>query len=125
MREPLPYRIDTWGGDDGLPQSSVTSIAQTRDGYLWLGTFGGLVRFDGSKFRVFDTGNTPQLPSNRALSLFEDRRGALWIGTEDGLLTRSSAGRLKVFCPPNRGTVSKFVKAVVEAALAVEEAISR
>src|SRR5260370_15708019 len=42
--DPQAYRIDVWRVDEGLPQSSVTSIVQTRDGYLWLGTFNGLVR---------------------------------------------------------------------------------
>src|SRR5437773_10689320 len=114
IREPSPYRIDSWSGEDGLPQSSVTAIAQTRDGYLWLGTFGGLTRFDGSRFKVFDTGRTTRLPRSRVLSLFEDRRGALWIGTEDGLLTRHAGGQIEVFSPPNRGTVSRFIKAYAE-----------
>ena len=48
------YLIDTWQVDDGLPQSTVSCMAQTTDGYLWLGTFNGLVRFDGLRFTVFD-----------------------------------------------------------------------
>ena len=44
------YQVDVWRADDGLPQSTVTSIAQTADGYLWLGTQNGLVRFDGVSF---------------------------------------------------------------------------
>ncbi len=112
-RAPLPYRIEAWTAEDGLPQSSVTAIVQSRDDYIWLGTFGGLTRFDGSKFKVFDTRST-RLPSSRVLSLFEDRNGALWIGSEDGLLTRSIAGRVDVFSPPNLGTVSRFIKAFAE-----------
>jgi ligand-binding sensor domain-containing protein len=46
---------------------------QTRDGYLWLMTFDGLVRFDGVRFTVFNKRNTPELASNRCFSLFEDR----------------------------------------------------
>ena len=53
------YSIENWQLEQGLPQISVTSIAQTPDGYLWLGTFNGLVRFDGVRFTVFDEGNTP------------------------------------------------------------------
>jgi len=51
------YRVDTWSTSDGLPQRSVFSIIQTRDGYLWLSTFDGLVRFDGVRFTVFDKSN--------------------------------------------------------------------
>src|SRR6266699_2428472 len=83
------YRIRSWKAEDGLPQNSVTSILQTRDGYLWLGTFNGMARFDGVQFKVLEPGNTPGLPSNRILSLFEDGRGALWIGTEEGELVRN------------------------------------
>ncbi len=60
------YIRDIRGTDNGLPQSSVTAIVQTRDGYLWLGTSGGLVRFDGVKFTVFDVGNAEGLKSNRS-----------------------------------------------------------
>ena len=67
------YRFDSWTTEDGLPQNSVNAILQTRDGYLWLGTFGGLTRFDGVKFTIFNTGNTPGLKSNRILSFAKIR----------------------------------------------------
>jgi signal transduction histidine kinase/ligand-binding sensor domain-containing protein len=81
------YRVETWTTDNGLPQNSVRSIIQTRDGYLWLTTFDGLVRFDGVRFTVFDKSNTKGLSSNRFVSLYEDKDGTLWIGTGDGGLT--------------------------------------
>jgi CheY-like chemotaxis protein len=55
------YRFDSWTTDDGLPQNTVSAILQTRDGYLWLATAGGLVRFDGLRFTVFDKSNTKGL----------------------------------------------------------------
>ena len=67
---------------EGLPQSSVISVIQTRDGYLWLGTLNGLVRFDGNHFTVFDENNTPGLNSDRIVYLFEDSHTNLWIGTD-------------------------------------------
>lgn len=72
--------------EQGLPQSSVNDIIQTHDGYIWLATFGGLVRFDGVAFKTFDRFNTACIRSDRMLSLFEDRSGVLWATTEDGLL---------------------------------------
>ncbi|HEX5219450.1 MAG TPA: two-component regulator propeller domain-containing protein [Verrucomicrobiae bacterium] len=68
----------------GLPQSSVISIAQTRDGYLWLGTRDGLARFDGNRFEVFTEWNTPGLKSSTIVRLFADSRGGLWVGTPAG-----------------------------------------
>ena len=79
------YERQTWHVENGLPQDTVHAILQTRDGYLWLATEGGAVRFDGIKFTIYDSQNTPQLPSNDIRSLFEDREGALWFGTPGGL----------------------------------------
>src|SRR5438445_3272730 len=81
---PAQYLHTVWTTENGLPQNSVNAILQTRDGYLWIGTFGGLARFDGVKFTVFDTGNTEGLKSSRIFALCEDHEGNLWIGTENG-----------------------------------------
>ena len=78
------YRRDAWNTREGLPQSSVESIAQTPDGYVWLGTQEGLARFDGVRFVVFDKANTPALRHNRVRALLADRDGGLWVGTEGG-----------------------------------------
>jgi ligand-binding sensor domain-containing protein len=82
------YRFDSWTTDNGLPQNVVYAITQTRDGYLWLTTFDGLVRYDGVRFTVFDKGNSKGLVSNRFSALLEDTDGSLWIGTIDSGLTR-------------------------------------
>ena len=75
--------VDGWGTGEGLlPQSSIISMAQTRDGYLWLGTLNGLARFDGVHFTVFDESTTPNLSSIQTVKLFEDSQSNLWIGTE-------------------------------------------
>ncbi len=66
-----------WRTDSGLPQNTVHSILQTRDGYLWLGTDGGLVRFDGIDFVTFDAENTPQFKSDTVYDLLEDESGTL------------------------------------------------
>src|SRR5437660_12066194 len=63
--------FDIWQTEDGLPQNSITAILQTRDGYLWLGTQDGLVRFDGVKFTTFNKRNTPGIRGNNVACLFE------------------------------------------------------
>lgn len=73
-----------WTTDNGLPQNSVSSIIQTRDGYLWLTTLDGLVRYNGVQFTIFNKGNTPGIINNRFTALFEDHEGRLWIGTYQG-----------------------------------------
>jgi ligand-binding sensor domain-containing protein/signal transduction histidine kinase len=106
------YRRQSWQVDNGLPQSSVHAILQTRDGFLWLATEGGLVRFDGVDFRVFDTSNTPQFHSNFVNGLVEDRDGALWIGTSNGLL-RLKNNRFNIFTVAD-GLPSNTVTAIHE-----------
>ncbi|AKF84288.1 histidine kinase [Myxococcus fulvus 124B02] len=81
------YSQDSWRSDDGLPQNSLLSMAQTRDGYVWLGTWEGLVRFDGARFVVFDKRNTPELRNHTIKALAEDASGVLWVGTDQGLVS--------------------------------------
>ena len=74
------YVHDIWTTDNGLPQNAVSSIIQSRDGYLWFGTQEGLVRFDGLRFTVFDRNNSPELPANVVQQVREDHNGNIWIG---------------------------------------------
>ena len=86
---------------DGLPQDNVVSIAQTPDGYLWLGTEEGLARFDGLRFTIFDKSNTPELKSNDIYALLVDRTGNLWIGTGGGGVLRMTQGKFVAFTTQN------------------------
>lgn len=90
------YPRQTWSTENGLPQNSVHSILQTADGYLWLGTEAGLVRFNGYQFRVFDRASTPRLPGDDIRALLGDSAGALWVGTSAGL-TRLHNERARTF----------------------------
>src|ERR1039458_8350001 len=95
------YRLDVWTTDDGLPQNGIRAIHQTPDGYLWLVTFDGLVRFDGIRFTVFNKSNSPGIDSNRFDSLYEDRNGELWLGTQDGGVTRYRHGSFTTYTTLN------------------------
>jgi ligand-binding sensor domain-containing protein len=59
------YSLDVWQVEDGLPQNTIRAIHQTRDGYLWMATEEGLVRFDGVRFTVFDSVSTPETRPER------------------------------------------------------------
>jgi signal transduction histidine kinase/ligand-binding sensor domain-containing protein len=91
------YLLQQWKVEDGLPQSTVRCIAQTRDGYLWVGTWQGLARFDGLRMTVFKSSNTPALYSSNIMSLFADQRGHLWVGTDAGGLVRYAEGTFTRF----------------------------
>ncbi len=96
-RKTTQYVVDVWTQDHGLPQNAVNAITQTRDGYVWLGTEEGLVRFDGVRFTVFDRRTTPELRTSFVNALHEDRAGDLWIGTFGGGLVRLRKGRFELF----------------------------
>ncbi|MCI0602185.1 ATP-binding protein [bacterium] len=91
------YGHRTWQIDDGLPQNTVRAIVQTRDGYLWLGTQEGLVRFDGIHFTVFDRKNTKEIRHNAVRALCESKDGSLWIGTAGGGVLRYQNGKFQSY----------------------------
>jgi ligand-binding sensor domain-containing protein/two-component sensor histidine kinase len=92
-----PFIVDSWSNQKDLPGSSVISIIQTRDGYLWMGTLYGLVRFDGNHFTIFDENNTPGLGSGRIVRLFEDSHTNLWVGTDTAGVALIQNGKVKKF----------------------------
>ena len=85
------FIIDTWETENGLPENSATAMVQTPDGFLWFGTFNGLVRFDGVRFEVFNPGNTPGLPGAGIVNLHLDQEDRLWVSTLNGLAIREGS----------------------------------
>ena len=90
------YRFDRWTAEDGLPMNRVQTLLQTADGYIWMGTQEGLVRFDGFDFHLFDSKNSP-LQSNDVGALAESDDGSLWIATSYDGLARYRRGRFTSF----------------------------
>jgi ligand-binding sensor domain-containing protein len=102
-----------WQTQDGLPEQTVQAFAQTPDHYLWIGTTGGLLRFDGARFTTFDHENTPELRENSVFALLVSRDGSLWIGTEGGGLIRYHAGKFRAYGLSD-GLSDGFVRAIYE-----------
>jgi signal transduction histidine kinase/ligand-binding sensor domain-containing protein len=99
---PPSFYVRHWSSEDGLPAGQITALAQTREGYLWVGTWFGLARFDGTRFVVFNLANTPELPYEAISALAVDKvDGALWIGTTRGLL-RYRGGHFERLSPSDR-----------------------
>jgi signal transduction histidine kinase/ligand-binding sensor domain-containing protein/DNA-binding response OmpR family regulator len=94
---PAGFVVESWSVREGLPTGECSALAQTRDGYLWLATADGLARFDGVRFRVFDTRVTPGLASNRVTSLLETRDGTLWFTTDDAGVGALRDGRVTLY----------------------------
>ncbi|HEX5791854.1 MAG TPA: diguanylate cyclase, partial [Rheinheimera sp.] len=95
----------------GLPQISVTALAQDTQGFLWVGTQNGLARFDGVQFSVFNTANTPALSSNLITALHMDKQQRLWIGTANGLMRYQHHQFTRLdLQQPLQGTVTGFAE---------------
>jgi len=96
-----PYLVHVWQTDDGLPQNWVSSIAQTPDGYLWIGTrYGGLARFDGVRFTSFNQQSTPELKDVQVERLSVDETGRLWIIMGNESITSLQHGRFTLHHAP-------------------------
>ena len=106
------YLQSVWATDAGLPQTSVDSITQTSDGYLWVGTELGLARFDGVRFTVFDRRHNPGLAANDIQRLLASRDGSLWIGTSNGL-THFAGGAFRTYTTRD-GLSSDSISALCE-----------
>ena len=106
------YGRQTWVMENGLPQNTVQTLVQTRDGFVWLGTEVGLVRFDGNSFQVFDRNSSPALPGNDIRCLLATMDRALWIGTSEGL-ARWKDGTVTTFTTKD-GLPGNGIRALVE-----------
>jgi signal transduction histidine kinase/ligand-binding sensor domain-containing protein len=106
------YVIKTWETEEGLPENSANAMVQTPDGHLWIATFNGLVRFNGTTFTVFDPQNTPDLPSGAIANLHLDQGGRLWLGTNRGLVVRQGASWRTL--DTAAGSVDRFVRSFAE-----------
>ena len=84
-----------WRSEDGLPDNRVQAIAQTQDGYLWIGTPSGLAKFDGVRFNAPDGKGIADFANRSITSLMLDADGALWIGSDD-VRGRGAPGPAKI-----------------------------
>jgi signal transduction histidine kinase/ligand-binding sensor domain-containing protein len=100
------FQVRSWHVDEGLPDGTVTALAQTPDGYLWAGSRKGLVRFDGVRFAPVGAADTNGLPDRRILGLLAARDGSLWIASESGVVAQFSGGRFRVRFAPASGAVA-------------------
>ncbi len=95
------YSLTTWGPAEGLASSAIWAIVQTEEGYLWLGTDAGPIRFDGVRFVSWEALGLPPLPSVAVRALSSSRDGSLWFGFgAPGGVVRLQQGRAPPLRPP-------------------------
>ncbi len=109
----LQYARRIWHVQDGLPEETVQAIQQTSDGALWIGTTGGLARFDGNRFVSYSRSNTPAIPDNSVFCLLAAHDRSLWLGTEGGGLLHFENGTFQHYGAP-QGLTDGFVRSLVE-----------
>ncbi|MBZ5654567.1 MAG: ATP-binding protein [Acidobacteriia bacterium] len=109
----VAYAERTWQMQDGLPEQIVQAFAQTRDRYLWIGTTGGLLRFDGARFSLYNRENTPAFSDNNIFCLMVSQDNTLWIGTEGGGLIQYRDGAFRAFSSKD-GLTNSFVRSVYQ-----------
>lgn len=109
-----PFTRTIWRSQDGLPENQVQALVQDRDGYLWVGTSGGLTRFDGARFSPLDEGEAQPLPVNSFYCLMLSRDGTLWAGTDGGgLLHIEKSGKTRAYAAPD-GLSDAFVHSIYQ-----------
>jgi ligand-binding sensor domain-containing protein/signal transduction histidine kinase len=102
-----------WRAQDGLPENLIQAISETPDGYLWVGTPGGLVRFDGARFVVYNRANNPAFANDSIHVIYAAQDSSLWIGTDGGGLVRLKNGTFQTY-GQTEGLTNGFVKAVYQ-----------
>lgn len=108
----VQYHVDVWTTENGLPQNVIRDMCQTPDGYLWLATLDGIVRFDGVRFVIFNRSNTPGIGGNRFTSLYCTANGEFWAGTETNGVTRYSQGKFTTYTA-RQGLPANEIPAVI------------
>ena len=118
------YVRRAWTVEQGLPHGTVRGLAQTADGYLWLATYEGLVRFNGEHFRILDKSSNPGLTSNSITTLCRGRNDTMWLGTLAGLV-REQSGRFENIVLPGGPDIVNAIAAADDGAIWVGTAAGR
>jgi ligand-binding sensor domain-containing protein len=96
---------------NGFPSDEANVALQTRDGYMWFGSYQGLIRYDGSGFKTFNAMSHDGFPSSNVRALLEDPEGTLWIGTSESGAVAYHGGSFEVF-DRDRGIPSNMIRSI-------------
>jgi len=108
------FLINEWDQEKGLLSPRIDGITRTADGYVWMATYGGLVRFDGLRFTTFTTNSIPALKVNTVNCVFVDHKNTLWIGTTAGTLVKMTEAGFTGIALPSTAYDGKRINAITE-----------
>ncbi len=109
QKSPLRLRQTFWTIKEGLPSQGLRAIFQSSDGYIWLASYEGLIRFDGFEFKLFNTENTKAFKNNICENIVEDKNKVLWISTRGGLIYYENKKFKEYKFPDSLGTISRKI----------------
>jgi signal transduction histidine kinase/ligand-binding sensor domain-containing protein len=111
-QDPNNLGSQSWSTENGLPQNSVHQVFQSTDGYIWIATEGGVARFNGIDFKIFNPESTSEITSDDVCCFAQSRTGPLWIATSDGLL-QYSAGTFRRYSIADGLTTNRITNLAV------------
>ncbi len=110
---PTDYVSRIWTAADGLPGNTVTDIIQNSGSYIYIGTYDGLVRFDGFEFTILNKNTVDNFDCVSARVVFEDTKGVLWIGSNDEGVARIDGDNITMFTTEN-GLPNNSIRDIIE-----------
>src|SRR5260221_9214958 len=91
-----------WTGDNGLVSNNITSAIRDRNGFVWITSYNGIMRFDGVQVYVYDKTKIPFLSTGAFYAVYEDKAGALWFTSQSSGLIKYSNGKFEAIDPENK-----------------------
>lgn len=107
------YVNQVWTAAEGLPGNTVTDLLQKSDGYIYIGTYDGLVKFDGLKFSILNKNSVSDFRCVSARTIFEDSKGNLWVGSNDEGVAKISSNGIQMFTTEN-GLPNNSIRDITE-----------
>ncbi len=107
------YNYNHWDSKEGLPDNAVIHIIQSKDGYIWMASYGGITRFNGIDFLTYSAYNTPSIINNSFTYIYEDDDGVIWTATSGNGAVAVDKGQLKIYTTDD-GLPSNFTEEIVQ-----------
>lgn len=111
---PVEFCVRGWSAENGLPAGTITALARTQDGFLWLGTDSGLMRFDGAQFYQLTPAQFPVSPAAKVNCLLVDRTGKLWVGNAAGQILQQESNHQFRLCPMKAAVSNDVINTIFE-----------
>jgi len=107
------YNYDHWTSEEGLPDNAVIHLLQSKDGYIWFASYGGITRFNGVDFLTYSSFNTTSIVNNSFTYIYEDSHGVIWTATSGNGAVTVENGEIKIYTMED-GLPSNFIEEIVQ-----------